>query len=162
MSLSNPSWREWECCKTDEWWITDLGLALRPGAVFPAVAGLHQTGLPLLHLGRTWPPIALGNLDHCPPPPQLACKKADKRKKNNLFMRTWTGTLIFDPFTDQDFGLCWDQEDVRVRAAGRTWMWKRLGILLLVDKVTFQAFHHWRYSGDLVLLWEQVRINEGY
>lgn len=69
------------CNRQLGWRVTDLRLALRPGAVSPAVAGLHQAGLPLLHLGRTWPPVALGNLDHCPPPPQLACRKADKEKK---------------------------------------------------------------------------------
>lgn len=63
------------------WRITDLSLALRPAAVSPAVTGLHQAGLRLLHLGWTWPPVALGCLDYCPPPPQLACRKADKKKR---------------------------------------------------------------------------------
>lgn len=80
------------------WRLTDLRLALRPDTVSPTVAGLHQAGLPLLHLGWTRPPIALGSLDHCSPPPQLACKTADKKKKkmSYLFMRTLTGMLKFD------------------------------------------------------------------
>lgn len=80
--------------------LTDLRLALRPGTVSPAVARLHQARLPLLHLGRTWPPVTLGSLDHCPPPQELACRKADKKgkkKMNYLFMRTLIEMQKFDP-----------------------------------------------------------------
>lgn len=62
---------------------TDLRLALRPGAVSPAVAGLHQAGLPLLHLGGAGPPVTLGSLDHCSAPPQLAWGAAEKKNKHN-------------------------------------------------------------------------------
>lgn len=83
--------------QTVGWRLTDLRFAIRPGTVSPAVARLHQAGLPLLHLGRTWPPVTLGSLDHCPPPPQLAYRKSDnKKEKNDLFMRTLTGMLKFD------------------------------------------------------------------
>lgn len=68
-------------CQTAGWRVTDLRLALRPGAVSPAVAGPHQAGLPLLHLGRTRSAVTLGSLDHCPPPPQFACTKADIGKE---------------------------------------------------------------------------------
>lgn len=85
-------------CKTAGWRVTDLRLALRPGTVSPAVARLHQTGLPLLHLGRTRPAVTLGSLDHCPHPPQFACTKADTGRKNYLFMKTATGMLKFDLF----------------------------------------------------------------
>lgn len=85
-------------CQTAGWRVTDLRLALRPGTVSPAVARFHQAGLPLLHLGRTRPAVTLGSLDHCPPPPQFACTKADIGKKNYLFMKTATGMLKFDLF----------------------------------------------------------------
>jgi len=75
---------------------TDLRLALGPGAVAPAVAGLHQAGLPLLQLGRAGPPVTPGGLDRGAPPPQLACTTAEEQKTrrnmNDVFTRTSSET----------------------------------------------------------------------
>lgn len=126
-----------QSCDTVRWWLTDLRLALGPTAVSPAVAGLHQAGLPLLHLGRTWPPVTLGSLVHCPPPPELACRKAEKGTKNYLFMRMLTGMLKFDLFIVQAL--------LGSRRQLGQGSWKSVDMLKLVNtllavKVTF---HHW-------------------
>lgn len=48
---------------------------LGPGAVLPAVAGSDRAGLPLLHLRRAGPAVALRGLNHRPPPPHLTWRK---------------------------------------------------------------------------------------
>lgn len=59
--------------------MADLGPALGPAAVAPVEAGLDQARLPLLHLRRTRPPVALRSLGHRSPPPQLPCRGAEEQ-----------------------------------------------------------------------------------
>lgn len=49
--------------------------ALGPGAVLPPVAGSDRTGLPLLHLRRAGPAVALRGLNHRPLTPHLTWRK---------------------------------------------------------------------------------------
>lgn len=135
--------------------LTDLRLALRPGTVSPAEARLHQARLPLLHLGRTWPPVTLGSLDHCPPPQELACRKADKKgkKKNELFIHEdvdWNAEI----WPVHSFDLVMIRKTVQFRAAGGMWMWIRI----CLSRSDLGLFNHLSYSRSSNESW---RSNDG-
>lgn len=119
--------------------MTDLRLALRPGAVSPAIAGLHQAGLPLLHLGRTRPPVALGSLDHCPPPPQLACGATDKKNRKMNYLLTRTLILSAEIWPVRSLSLVKIRK-TGVRAAARVWMCEVIWITISSVNVTSGTF----------------------